>query len=650
MNLSILKQLNSLIFCLGASAFINAQTPDPAKLQAYKSKYPGSNVIITNRSENVKIDLVKGIPVVKTSNHDEFLILNQSGVAGMTSDEIYFSSFETIEDIDAYSLIPTEKGYKKIKADNFVTKAAETEGSVFHDDNKITSYMFPGLTEGAYRIANYTEISSENRFPFGFNFSSYLPLENGTYIIDCDSSIHIKFQLFNDKKGDVKFKEEIIKGRRIQTWTISNPILIKQEERAAPSRYYSLHIMAQIAYYNTKKGKIQVVETATDLHNWYKDHIKNVLTEEPSDEMKQVTDSIIKNKGTELEKVKAVYYWVQSNIKYIAFEEGINGFVPRQPNSILTKRYGDCKDMASLIYSMLKYAKVKSYLTWIGTRDLPYKYSEFPSSICDNHMITTYLVGDKPYFLDATCSFLPFGFPSHGIISKEAFLHISDNEYKILNVPTMTTDQTNWRDTSYITFENRKIIGHSKTIASGFYNVYINEAYKDLDLEKLKEVVQNINEKGNNTFKVTSASVKNVGERDSNLMIDFAYEINNYVTSYDNEVYVNMVLDKDITMGELKQDRVAPFWLDNVGNDNYTVFLEIPKGYKLKSLPKNATFNSDFVDYSIEYTKVSETSIKMTVKLRLKFLLLYPESFAKWNEFAKIMKTSINETVVLQKI
>jgi hypothetical protein len=645
MNLLKYQLINSLLIIVLTSTVFSQNKED---FKNYKLKYPESNVVFNSHNETVTIDFKDGVPNVKTNTHDEYLILNQIGVSSMTSDEIYFSTFETIENIDAYSMIPTDKGYKKVKATNFVTKEAENEGSVFHDDNKTTSFIYPSLTEGSYRVLDYTQTTSENRFPFGFFFCSYIPIDKAKFIIDCDSNIHIIFKLFNDQKNNVKYTENIIKGRRIMEWTITNPMILKQEERAVNSRYYAPHIMAQIANYRTKKGVIEVVGNANDLHNWYKTHIQKVLNEEPSEELKQITDSITKLSITEKEKVKSIYYWVQSNIKYIAFEEGINGFVPRQPNAILAKRYGDCKDMASLIYTMLKYAKIKSYLTWLGTKDLPYKYSEFPSSICDNHMITTYLDGDKPYFLDATCSFLPFGYPSHGIIGKEAFLHISDNEYRILNIPTMRVEDTYYRDSSFIQFDNRKIIGKNKTIVGGYYNIYVNEIYNTPEQKKLNEIVESMHQKGNNTFKIINSSTQNVGNRDLDLIVNYDFEINNYVTSYENEVYVNMVLDKEITQGELKLDRIAPFELDNLSNDEYTVVMEVPKEYTIKSIPKDTSFTSDYVDYSIQYKK-DKNKITMTVKLNLKFLYLYPESFPKWNEFTKIMKSSMVETVVLLK-
>ena len=640
-----LKIINGIILCfLSVNSF--GQIAD--ELKAYKAKFSGENYVLTKHNVTVTIDLERGVPVVRTNNHDEFLILNQNGVNAMSQDDIEYSSFETIEKIEAYSLIPNGKERKKIKVTDFQTKAAETEGSVFHDDSKVTSFSYPSLCEGAIRVLDYTERSSENRFPFGFGFTNFIPIESATFVLDCDSSIHVNTVIYNDKKKEVKYSEELIKGRRIMTWVILNPTILKSEERAPNNRYFSTHLFGQIAYYNTKAGRVSVISNAKDLHTWYKTNIEKVLNEVPSDELKLITDSLVKGKNVEYDKVKAIYYWVQSNIKYIAFEEGINGFVPRQPNSIIKKRYGDCKDMASLLFTMLKYANIPSYLTWIGTRDLPYKYSEFPSSICDNHMITTYMHGDKPLFLDATCSFLPLDMPSYGIIGKEAFLHISENEYRIVNVPSMGIKDTYWIDTTTFHFVDKKIIGKNKGIAYGFYNVFLNDMYKNCPKNKLDELFQSQNKKGNNTFKVTNAVVGNIGNRDTTLLLDFDFEVNNYVTSYENEVYINMVLEKDISFGELKDTRKTPLYLDNLSRNTYVNVLEIPEGYTVKSIPKNTEYKSEFVDYSITY-KQEKGKIIMTLNLDLKFLLLEKDNFGIWNEYVKVMKPTMVETVVLQK-
>ena len=643
-----LLKLKNKIYILFVILNFNGFSQSFEEINLLKEKYKGYSIVNSLHSEYIKIDLENGIPVVRSTPKDEFILFSQSVVPSMSQDEISFTSFDSIEKISAYSIIPNGSKFKKVKASNFTTKSISNEGSVFHDDQRVTSFMFPELTENSYRFLEYTELSLENRFPFGFYFSSYIPIHKSTFVIDCDSSIHVFTKMFNLNSDEVSFKEELVKKRRILTWTMNSPKILKRDERSTNSRYYAPHILAQISYYFKEGKRINILSSTDDLHKWYQNHLKSVINEVPDDEMKAIADSLVVGINEEVEKVKSIYYWVQNNIKYIAFEDGESGFVPRPANTILKKRYGDCKDMSTLIYSMLKYLNIPIYLTWVGTREIPYKYTEFPSTACDNHMIATYFEKGQPNFLDATNSFLPYGYPSFGIQGKEAFIHISNDEYKIVDVPILEKNLTSWRDTSFVKIENDKLIGKNHSSTSGYYNFYINDVYKNVEKTKLIEIVEGMHQKGNNTFKVLDAEVFNVGDRTNNLAVKFDFEVYNYVSKYDDEVYVNLILDKDITYGEFKKDRMVPFELASKSNDIYTVILDIPQGYSVKSLPKNAKFSSGFVDFNLEYVQKGN-KVYCDVKLNLKFLYLYPESFEAWNEFIKIQKSAFLETVVLKK-
>ena len=640
-----LLKLSSFLFLL--FPFLGL-TQSIEEVNSLKEKYKGYTIVHKLHKINVKIDMEDGVPVVRTSYKDDFVLLNKSVIPSMSQDEISFSSFDTIESINAYSYVYNGKKYKKVKANNFSTKSMNNQGDYFHDDKTVTSFMFPSLTENSFRVLEYSDKTSENRFPFGIFFSSYIPVVKSELIIDCDSSIHILHKLFNLKEGDVDYSEKLDKKRRILSWSLNDPEIIKVADRSPSSRYYMPHILAQISHYFKDGEKVNVLSSAKDLHAWYKNHIKEVLVEEPSESIKSISDSITKGISSEVEKVKSVYYWVQENIKYIAFEEGENGFVPRKASSICFKRYGDCKDMATLIYAMLKYLNVPVYLTWVGTNSLPYKYSEFPSSACDNHMIATYFDNGVPVFLDATNSFLSYGYPSYPIQGKEAFVHLSNEEFKILEIPEMEKEKTSYKDTSYIKIEGSKILGTSRSTTSGYYNFYINEVYENKDEEKLNELIESVHFKGNNTFKVNRSQVNNVGVRDTCLNTEFDFEVQNYVTSYEDEIYINLILDKDISHGEFKKDRIAPFELASHSADQYTVILDIPEGYFIKKIPSDSNFSSDFVDFSLNYKEI-EGKLLCDVKLNLKFIYLYKDSFEVWNEFVKVQKKAFVETVVLQK-
>jgi len=640
------KKTLTICFAIFLSFFSVSQTN--AELESYKAKYPGQHVIMKTHSNKVMLTMVKGQPQVVHNYRMEFLILDQNGLLSLTEELIEHSSFEQLTINEAYVLVPKGDGSEKVKVTQITTQDAETEGSIFHDDNKETRLIFPKMTIGALRVLDYSVVVSENKFPFGFNFCSYYPIENSTFEVISDTSIHTIINLYNTDKIKLETTVTILKNKRTSTWSTKNTPTYKMDFGSPNRNYFIPHLMGQISYFNTKAGKTNVLETLDDLHDWYFTNITEVYNEVPNAELKTIADSLTKNLSNELDKVEAVYYWVQDNIKYIAFEEGINGFVPRQPSAIIKKRYGDCKDMASLIYAMLKSVGITSYLSWIGSRDLPYKYSEFPSSVADNHMITVYKNGVKTYFLDATNSFLSIHDVASFTIGKEILLNIDEHTHEIHELPIPPSSYTTMRDTSYISIDGKKIKGNGVTEIGGYYNQLIHPLFHEVQADKIDEAAKSIITKGNNSCKVSNVKVKDIDDRDKPMIVSYDYTVDNYVTSLENETYINTVLDKEITYGELKKDRISPFQFEFKSFDSYTTILSIPSDYTVKSIPKNVDYKSDIVDFSIAYKTVNN-EILMTLTMEVKTLLIYPEQFETWNKFYSISKKAMSESIVLIK-
>jgi transglutaminase-like putative cysteine protease len=67
-----------------------------------------------------------------------------------------------------------------------------------------------------------------------------------------------------------------------------------------------------------------------------------------------LAQKITKDSTTELDKVKAVYNWVVDNTRYVALEFGIYGFKPRRCVKTINRGWGDCKDKATVIVTLLK--------------------------------------------------------------------------------------------------------------------------------------------------------------------------------------------------------------------------------------------------------------------------------------------------------
>lgn len=618
-------------------------------LEYYKNKYKGQHVVNTKFNRTIRITLSNGEPKVTHCFEYEYIVIDKNGLLSLNEETIAFSPFEKIENIEAYSLIPYKEGYKKIKADNFATRDAEADQGTFYDGNKKTTFRYPGLVIGAKRYLYYELEVEEARFPFGHSFYSSYPQEISQLTIEMDSAIHLLTKIYHGDEVNIQLKESVSKNKRIINCTADSIAILKSDDYSVPYRYYYPHILAQISHYYYNGERVNVTSNLDDLHKSYRKNITNVINEIPCDDIKNVSDSITVGLLSELDKVKAVYYWVQDNLKYVAFEKGIEGYIPRQPNDIVKKRFGDCKDMASLIYSMLKSIGIESYITWVGSRDLPYKYTEFPSSYCDNHMITVYKNGNENYFLDATNSLQNIDEPTSFIQGKQALVSLGEDTFEIVDVPIVKSTGNRMIDTTFIKIEDKLVKGSSKLQLSGYYRNDIADYYLSGHGETDIKFIESINEKGNNSFKVTEGKVHYNKDRKSELIMNYNWEVNNYATALDDEIFINLHVDKNDEIGEMKKGRKAPLEMIYERYDSYNVVLDIPEGYEAVKIPNNEKFTSDEINCFVNYTH-NDNQIIMSINLELKFIALQPDKFKVWNDYVQLRKKIYSESVVLKKV
>ncbi|NMO18850.1 DUF3857 domain-containing protein [Pyxidicoccus fallax] len=126
---------------------------------------------------------------------------------------------------------------------------------------------------------------------------------------------------------------------------------------------------------------------------------------QPNAELRQTVDQVLKgvDRKDELAVVRAIYNFVVTNTRYVALEFGIHGFKPYRVDRVLARRFGDCKDKASLIHSMLRVAGVDSRLVLLRMRNLGAIGEEPASLAAFNHAIA--YVPKYDLYLDGTAEF-----------------------------------------------------------------------------------------------------------------------------------------------------------------------------------------------------------------------------------------------------
>lgn len=126
----------------------------------------------------------------------------------------------------------------------------------------------------------------------------------------------------------------------------------------------------------------------------------------------------VKSKALELtarvdnnnEKLKNIYEWVRDQVRYVAVEIGVGGFQPHPAEEIFLNRYGDCKDMTTLICSLAREAGIEAYEVLVSTWHNGVPDTSLPSPLQFNHAIAYCPeVGENGTWMDATEKGCPYG-------------------------------------------------------------------------------------------------------------------------------------------------------------------------------------------------------------------------------------------------
>ncbi|MDA3882023.1 MAG: DUF3857 and transglutaminase domain-containing protein [Bacteroidales bacterium] len=636
------------VFISIISYFSFGQSPQE-KLTEYSEKFPNEQAVFTINNETVEINIKKeDLHIV--SEHEQELFLMTENASQFNEEEVDYSDFFEIDNIKAYTLRPHKNGYKKEKVSKIIDSDKIRNSYVFHDDIRSKSFLYDGVQKGAFTHFEYEESFLDPHFFGSFSFQNFIPVESSTYTIYVPEGVEIGYQLFgpDSLQNAISFsKTAYNKGTKYE-WSVTNMPKMRPEGNAPSHQYFSTHVQVWIQKYTTSSGEIiDIYKDASKLHSWYAYLLQHV-PQHKSEEFVALCDSIAKNAPTDIEKVKHVFYWVQENMNYIAFEAGLEGFIPRGADMIFKKRYGDCKDMANLIVSMLEEMGVTAHHTWIGSRDIPYTYNEVPTVSSDNHMIAAYITeNDSVIFLDATSKHLPFGLPSSFIQGKQAMIHM-DTTFILRTVPIISAQQNAYIDTTYMHITNKSIQGVSTIELTGYLKQTIN---RRLDNEKDKEITEFLKKytkKGNNTYNVTDFTLINQSRKDSTLIIHTDFTIDNYMVSNKNELYINLNLDLLSKKYDIRKDRVYPIEYDNTETYNITNILKIPEGYSVTYIPENTEFSSETLSYSISYHH-NKHSVTCTLILKNNSIFAEQTDFETIRALTSQLQSAYRESIILTK-
>jgi len=612
-------------------------------LQDYKKEFPDFNELVLLDYQGYDIFIEnKKLKIIQNTSF-ESMILSENGIHN-NQESFTYSELVKLLEYDAYSVINLNGKEKKIK----VTQATEKNSrssSVFFDDIKERQLIFPNLEAGAKKVYNYTREFVDPFLLHKYIFIGGFPIKNAKFEVKTDKNVTIGFKIFNDPYNLIEFKKTEIKEKIVYTWLLKNVKAHKSVSNSPGLLHSAPHIDIYVKDYTIDNKKTLVLDDVSLLHKYYQGFVTNLNKKECVD-LKNITEDITKDKTSEEEKIKSIFYWVKDNIKYIAFENGYEGFIPRDANLVFERKFGDCKDMANIIVSMAHYANVKNVnLCWIGTREIPYSYSELATPAVDNHMIAAYKKENEYIFLDATDKETRFGLPTSFIQGKEALIN-NGKDFLIVKVPIIQAEKNLIDDNVKLQINNGKLIGKGKLEFNGFNRSNTLMQLGDASGKTRFELIKSLVLKGNNKFNLNSFQEENINNRDLPYQINYDFELDNYLVKVEKDLYINPFLYKPFEKNPIQKDRVIGYDFEIMSLFNSEYEFEIPNNYKIKYIPKNFSLDNELVKLT---TVFSEKNDKILVKhtIEVKKIVIEPQDFQLWDESIKKMKSNYNETLIL---
>lgn len=116
----------------------------------------------------------------------------------------------------------------------------------------------------------------------------------------------------------------------------------------------------------------------------------------------------LKTKHADTEgQIAGALQYVQSEIRYLGIEAGVNSHRPSAVGETLSRRYGDCKDKTVLLIAILKGLNVEAYPALVNTQMTKRVNQLPPNADAFDHVITLIKHDGESYWFDPTREYQP---------------------------------------------------------------------------------------------------------------------------------------------------------------------------------------------------------------------------------------------------
>jgi hypothetical protein len=177
------------------------------------------------------------------------------------------------------------------------------------------------------------------------------------------------------------------------SWQMQNVAGLKSED-SMPG-WDAVASSMSVSFYPADSAKpgTTIGRSWSDVSAWHCSLCQSVESDSP--QIRAKVSELTAGASSDWEKIQRLAGYVQSQIRYVAIEIGIGGYKPHPSPDVFRSGYGDCKDKAALLVTMLHDAGMDSTIVLVNTERAEI-VPQFPTLDFDHAVVAIHLPDSAP--------------------------------------------------------------------------------------------------------------------------------------------------------------------------------------------------------------------------------------------------------------
>ena len=603
-----------------------------------------------------KIVTVQSADKIKATVREAYKILRPGG-RELGTLVVSFNSHKKITGMRGWCIPAQGKDYEVKDKEAMEISLPKIDGSELVSDVKVKVLRIPAAEPG--NIIGYEYEEEEQPFVLQdiWSFQEENPVREAQYTLQLPAGWEYKATWIN--YPETKPSQA---GNQAH-WVLSDIKAIKPETEMPP--LHGVSGLLVVSFVPPGGGANKGFQNWKEMGSWEAGLEQG--RRDASPEIKQKVVSLTGSAAMPLGKMQALAKFVQSDIRYVAIELGIGGWQPHPAPEIFTHRYGDCKDKATLLSSMLHEIGVESFFISINTvrggaaPDRPPMIGWFnheilavqlPESVKDNSLVA---LVEHPklgrlLIFDPTDEYTPFG-QLRGELQANHGLLVTPDGGELLKLPQLPASRSGVQRTAKLKLSpNGTLSGDFVETRHGDSGLWQRMTLKSVakEADKIKPIETMLSH-SLSTFQITKASVLNLNLTDQPFGYQYSLVAESYAKNAGNLLLVRprVLGSKSSDLLETKEPRKYPVEFDGPSRDTDTFEIALPAGYEVDDLPPPVDADYGFASYHSK-TEVNGNMLKYTRSFEVKELSVPLSKVEELKKLYRIIAGDERNTAVLK--